>query len=157
MYRIQLKTKQAFTSVALIVDGLGRLRLIQFCFQVTEATVATQNLNSLLLYTGSSDAEILQTRESRVLHVCCVKLENESTLKGFLIDYPEKAPWYKAEGGIHTSLQAHQPSGNVRYLAVLPYSLCLGLSRVQKDSLKTTGQPGWKMSKPSFITLANNF
>lgn len=106
MYRIQLKTKQDFTSVALIVDGLGRLRLIQFCFQVTEATVATQNLNSLLLYTGSSDAEILQTRESRVLHVCCVKLENESTLKDFLIDYPEKAPWYKAEGGIHTSFQA---------------------------------------------------
>lgn len=65
-------------SVHLLVDGLGWLCLVQLSFEVTIAAVATQNLNSLLLYSGGSDSKILQTRESWVFHVCSMKLQNKN-------------------------------------------------------------------------------
>lgn len=72
-------------SGSLIVDSLGWLRLFQVSLQVTESAVATQNLYSLLFYSGGSDTKILETREPWVLQVCCMKLENKST-----IDYLKK-------------------------------------------------------------------
>lgn len=90
MYRIQLKSNQRYRhplscdvgkmSGNLIIDRLGWLCLIQVSFQVSESTVATQDLNSLLFYSGGSDAKVLQTRKSWVLHVCCVKLENKKII-----------------------------------------------------------------------------
>lgn len=63
--------------VSLLVDSLGWLCLVEFRFQVAETTVATQNFNSLLLYGGGSDSEILQPRESWVPHVREVELERQ--------------------------------------------------------------------------------
>lgn len=91
MYRIQINCSQRFwrplaahivlggSSASLLVDGLGWFCLYQLSFQVTEPAVAPQNFDSLLLYRGWSDTQILQTGQSRVLHVCCVKLEKQSS------------------------------------------------------------------------------
>lgn len=70
------------SSASLIVDSLGWFCLYQFSFQETESAVAPQNFDSLLLYRGWSDTQILQTGQSGVLQVCCVKLEKQSTWLG---------------------------------------------------------------------------
>lgn len=90
MYRIQLKSNQRYYPLAdvgkfspgrLIADSLGWLRLIQVSLQKTESAVATQNLDSLLFYSGRSDPKILQTRKSWILQVCCMKLENKNAVQ----------------------------------------------------------------------------
>lgn len=78
MYRIPLKEAELRGEPSRrgsVVDRLGRLGLVQIDIQVTEAAVAAQDLDRLLLHRGSCDAQILQTRKSRIFHVCRVKLD----------------------------------------------------------------------------------
>lgn len=68
--------------VNILVNGLGRLRLVQLSFQVTETTVAAQNLDGLLLHGGGGYSQVLETGESRVPLVCEVELENTKRSAG---------------------------------------------------------------------------
>lgn len=58
-----------------IVDGFCRFGLRQFGLQETEAAMATQDLNGLLLHRRRCDAQVLKAWQVWVLHVCSMKLE----------------------------------------------------------------------------------
>lgn len=95
--------------------------------------MAPQSFDCLLLYRGWSDTQILETGQSWVLHVCCVKLEKQSSglgIESFKVSFKLFQEDSRCKDNTKTWL--------------LPYQPCQVLSRAQMGSLRRTGQQDWK-------------
>lgn len=126
----QRSTKGDFLDCGLIIDGLGRLRLVQLCFQVTESAMPAQDLDGLLLYGISADAQILQTGKSGVLHVGGVKLRED---RRYSLVQGQKIP--STIKGQSSEIYVYESK------MFLPCPLYRGWSRAQTDSRRKTVQP----------------
>ena len=105
----------------------------QLSFQITEATVAAQDLDGLLLYSGGCDAKIFQARHSWVQHVCCVKLGREKQNKLSL--------WHS---GMVIISHSNCIIINVYFCILhIPCLFCHGLSKVQMGFSQRSWQQNW--------------